>query len=93
VDLSLDVRVVASRDQVSCDLQGEVAILNMKNGIYYGLDPVGAHVWKLIQTSRPIRDIRDSILAEYDVDAQRCEHDLLNLLRDLRDQGLIEVQS
>ena len=34
--------VVAAKDQVSCDLAGEAAILNMKNGVYYGLDPVGA---------------------------------------------------
>jgi len=31
--------VVAVKDQVSCDLAGEAAILNMKSGVYYGLDP------------------------------------------------------
>jgi hypothetical protein len=34
--------VVAAKDQVSCDLVGEAVILDMKSGIYYGLNPVGA---------------------------------------------------
>ena len=31
-----------AKDQVSCDLGGEAALLHMNKGIYYGLDPVGA---------------------------------------------------
>lgn len=32
--------VVAARDQVSSDLGGEVAILDLKGGVYYGLQRV-----------------------------------------------------
>ena len=83
--------VVAARDQLSCDLAGEAAILNLKNGTYYGLDPVGARVWSLIQTPRTVGDIRDAILDEYDVEADRCERDLVALLRQLSAAQLIEV--
>ena len=34
--------ITVAQDVVSCDLADEAAILNMKNGVYYGLDPVGA---------------------------------------------------
>ena len=83
---------VAAKEQVSCDLGEEVAILNLKNGVYYGLDPVGAKVWKLIQKPRTFNQIRDSLLAEYDVDPGRCERDLSALLRKLADQRLLDVQ-
>ena len=33
---------------VATDLGDEAAILNLKDGVYYGLDPVGARVWSLI---------------------------------------------
>jgi hypothetical protein len=36
----MDSIVCAIADQVSCDLDGEAAILNLKSGTYYGLDPV-----------------------------------------------------
>jgi hypothetical protein len=45
-------RIVASRDQVSCDLSGEAALLSLKTGVYYGLNPVGARILSLIQTTR-----------------------------------------
>jgi len=83
--------VVASKDQVSCDLAGEAAILGLKNGVYYGLDPVGARIWNLIQTPALVSAVRDAILQEYDVEAERCERDLLDLLQKLAEQGLLEV--
>ena len=50
--------VVAAKAQVSCDLEGEAAILHRDSGVYYGLDPVGARIWRLVQalTARLVRE-------------------------------------
>jgi len=90
--LSVESVVVASRDQVSCPLGEESAILNLKNSVYYGLDPVGARVWNLLREPRRVAAVRDTLLDEYDVEAKRCEHDLLELLEKMRGEGLIEVR-
>lgn len=90
--VSKDSIVVASREQVSSDLAGEVVMLNLKNGTYYGLDEVGARVWSLIQEPRSVAALRDAITDEYDVEPERCEHDLLALLQELEAAGLIEVR-
>jgi len=84
--------VVTAKAQVSADLDDEAVILNLNSGVYYGLDAVGARIWSLIQEPRTVNDIRDTLLEEYEVDAGRCERDLLALLRELADQGLIEVE-
>lgn len=84
--------VTVAKDQVSCSLGSEAAILNMKNGVYYGLDPVGAHIWKLLQTPQTVADIHQVLLQEYDVESERCHRDLLALLEDLLGAGLIEVR-
>jgi hypothetical protein len=84
--------VVAVKDQVSCDLAGEAAILNIKNGVYYGLDSVGAHIWNLMQEPRAVSDIQNAITSEYDVEPERCARDLFGLLNKLLDEGLIEVK-
>jgi Coenzyme PQQ synthesis protein D (PqqD) len=52
--------VAAAKDQVSCDLAGEAAILNIKNGVYYCLDPVGARIWSLMQEPRAVAEIHFS---------------------------------
>ena len=83
--------VVAAKDQVSCDLAGEAAILNVKSGVYYGLDPVGARIWNLMQEPRAISEIQNTIAGEYDVEPERCARDLMDLLEKLLAEGLIEV--
>jgi hypothetical protein len=90
--ISLDFTVVVSGNQVSSELGEEVAILDLKAGMYYGLDSVGARVWELIQRPKSIREIWNVLLEEYEVDPERCERDLLALLQKLVDEGLVEVQ-
>ena len=92
MSLSQESVVNAAKDQVSCNLGAEAAILNTKEGIYYGLDPIGTQVWKLLQTPRRVADIQKVLLQEYEVEPDRCQHDLLALLEDLLGAGLIEVR-
>jgi hypothetical protein len=84
--------VVAAKDQVSCDLAGEAAILNITSGVYYGLDPVGARIWNLMQQPCEVAEIQNTISDEYDVEPERCARDLVELLEKLLAEGLIEVK-
>lgn len=90
--LSVRSVVVATAEQVSCPLGDESAILNLKNSVYYGMNPVGARVWNLLQQPRSVSELRDTILDEYEVAAERCEHELLELLEKMRTEGLVEVR-
>jgi len=89
-----DTVVVAVQEQVvSADLEDEVVILNLKDGVYYGLNPVGARIWNLLQQPRTVGEIRDIILQEYETSPQRCEEDLRRLLQEMDGRGLIENKS
>jgi hypothetical protein len=90
--LSLQTTVIASAHQVSCPLGDESAILNMKSSVYYGMNPVGSTVWALLKQPKTVAEIRDAILGEYEVEAERCERDLITLLEQLRSEGLIEIR-
>ena len=85
--------VVATKDQVSCDLAGEAAILNIKSGVYYGLDPIGARIWTLMQEPREVLEIQNTITGEYDVAPDQCARDLMALLEKLLAEGLIEIKA
>jgi len=84
--------VVAAKEQISRDLEGEAVILNLKSGMYCGLSEVGARIWQLLQEPTSVKEIRDTLLREYEVEPVRCERELLALLQDLADNGLIEVK-
>lgn len=89
--LSCNSIIVATGQQVSCELGAEAAILNMKNSVYYGLNPVGASIWRMLQEPRSIGEIRDAIAGEYDVSRERVERDLFGLVEKLMDEGLVEM--
>jgi hypothetical protein len=91
--ISMQSVVKVSNEGLSRSIDREVAIVNLQNSTYYGLDPVGAYVWSLLQQPTRVRELRDAMLRKYEVDEQRCEQELLNLLQTMRSEGLIEVQS
>ncbi len=84
--------VVAVKGQVSSDLGGEVAILNLDAGMYYGLDDVGARVWQLAQEPTKVAGIQSRILEEYDVEPERGRREIFELLQELVEEGLLEVR-
>jgi len=83
--------VVASERQVSSDLGGEAVILHLESGVYHGLNAVGAAIWTLLREPRTVGEIQEAILAEFAVDAERCQRDVLALLRQFEAEGLIEL--
>lgn len=78
--------------QVSCSVADETVILHLDEGVYYGLNAVGACIWKTIQLPCSVDQIVDAITTEFDVDRERCLTDVHELLVDLRKHGLITVK-
>lgn len=96
--ISFDKNLVlmVSKDQVSATLTPDptesIVILSLKDSTYYELKEVAARVWSLIQQPCSIQSIRDVLLEEYEVEAERCEADLTALVEDLFRRGLIEKE-
>jgi len=87
----LDSVVTASTQQVAAVLGDEVIILGLDDGAYFGLRGVGARIWDLIKRPMRLRDVADVIVAEFAVDRERCERDLLAFAESLQRRQLIEV--
>ena len=91
--LSAATVLVAARGQVSTELEGEAVILSLADGVYYGLDGVGAMVWERLREPATVAELRDAVTAAFDVDRETAERDLLALLAELIGRGLVEVAS
>jgi hypothetical protein len=84
--------VVAADHQTSAEVDGESVILDLEEGIYYGLNPVGARIWSEIQKPTTVGEITTAITAEYDVDSEQCREDVISLLQDLHENDLIKIE-
>jgi hypothetical protein len=90
--LSRDTRFVLSSEQVSADLNGEMAILGLRSGVYYGLNEAGCRVWKCLEQPHNLAEIRDILLEDYEIDFVQCEKDVEAILIKLFREGLIVAQ-
>ncbi len=89
--ITLASRVRINEDVVFHDLQGEMVLLNLKTGVYFGLDPMGTRIWHLIHEANPLQEVLDSLLEEYEVMEAQCERELLGFVAQLRENELVEV--
>lgn len=93
IEIHDDSVVGVSSRQISSAMGAEQAILQLDSGKYFGLNPVGARIWQLAAEPRKVGDILATLLAEYEVPADRCRADLLAVLHQLHAAGLIEVRN
>ncbi|WP_276253330.1 PqqD family protein [Halomontanus rarus] len=92
-ELSTETVVVADGDFLTTELDDEMVILDGDSSAYYGLNEVGRRIWEQIQDPQSIAEIRDRIVAEYDVEPDRCERDLYDVVADLSSNGLVEISN
>jgi hypothetical protein len=83
--------IVVAEGVLASDFGAEQVILNLRDGVYYGLEDVGARIWQLLQRPTTLPAMRSALASEYDVDPERCERDLFALISDLAARGLVKI--
>ena len=89
--ISRHAAIRIGKDVVFRELEGEMVLLNLATGVYFGLDPVGTRIWTLIDARRSSDEIVETLTAEYEVDADTLGADLARFLLALRDNELVDV--
>jgi hypothetical protein len=80
-----------AKDAISTELDGETVILNIETGIYSGLDQVGTTIWNTLAEPATFVNLKERIMADYEVSEQRCSDDLSVFLDELLKNRLITL--
>ncbi|WP_134680583.1 PqqD family protein [Paracoccus ravus] len=78
-----------SPDCVACEVEDGFVILNLESNLYFGLDGIGAEIWKNLEEPRSIDDLIEFTLSNYEVCAADCSNDVLALVAEMRQNGLV----
>jgi hypothetical protein len=89
--VSFSDRVRLPDDVLISRLQEESVILNLDSERYFGLDDVGTRFLSVLTASDSIEAAYQSLAEEYDVDREVLRQDLVALIQNLQQQGIIEV--
>lgn len=77
--------------QVSCQINDEIAILDMEKSLYFRLEGIAVDVWEALDQPCSVAELRDGIVARFDVTPDTCQADIEALLDQLQSQGLVEI--
>jgi hypothetical protein len=91
--MNINRKYKAVAEHLSCDLNGEAVILNVKNGRYYGINEVGASIWAAIQTPASFGSIESAVLQEFEIDGETCREHIESFLQELTQENLVEVSN
>lgn len=89
--LTLDSHLVLPSHVTFSVVGADSFLLNTRTSKYYLLQEVGSHLWSLLSQGKSLRHAYAILLDEYEVDPPELERDLLELLIDLLENGLVEI--
>ena len=87
----LDQKIKSSPDTFANAVGDETVLLQVKRGVYYGLDPVGTEIWQGLDRGQSLRQICGRIAKEYSMDLATVEGDARKFIQDLKDNEIVVV--
>jgi predicted transcriptional regulator len=90
--LELSATVIPSPEVLVQELDGEAVLLNLESERYFGLDDVGTRVWQHLLEHRRLERVCEEMQKEYDVDESTLRGDVLLLVEELIEAGIVTVE-
>ena len=78
-------------EQVAAELEGEVLMMNINTGNYYGLNEVASFIWRQLARPLPVHMVCDAVQGEFDVPPDTCEADALSFLEGMLKDGMLQL--
>lgn len=90
--VTLASKVEISDEVLMQEVGDEVVLLDLAHESYFGLDPVGSRIWELLPERDDLGAVHKILCDEFDAEPSLIENDLLALVQQLNQAGLVKVQ-
>ena len=91
MSVTVDSVLVQNKEPCAVDLEGDVVVLSLRAGSYFGFNTMASKIWQMLGEPCPVREIFDALIEEHDVDAVTLARDVIPFLQTLIEQKLLRV--
>ena len=91
--ITIDTTIQRNEGMVEAKIDGEMVMMSIENGEYYGLDDIATRIWDMIETPLTVKAICDQLSNEFDVSEAQCQSDVLHFLNVMADQNVIALSA
>jgi len=81
--------VKANEDVVWCPVEGELVLFHSTKGLYFGLNAVGADIWRHLAEGAADHRIVEDLRSKYEVDEVTAQNEVHRLTSELAKADLI----
>ncbi len=79
-----------SKEVLSSRIDDEVVLMSMEADAYFGLDPIGSHIWELLaEEPSTLDELVQKLTDEYDIDEVSCRRDVGAFISNMSERKLI----
>jgi hypothetical protein len=76
---------------LTAEVDGEVVMMSIQQGQYFGLDDIGSDIWKRIEPPCSFAALIDGLAVDYEADRATILADVHNLLLRMADQDVVRL--
>jgi hypothetical protein len=87
--INLEDRICLNSKLNSAEVGGEIILMSLEEGRYYTLDDIGSAIFRRLGGPVLVSVLCDELAREYAAEAAAVEQDVLDLLRNMLENGLI----
>ncbi|MDX8378197.1 MAG: lasso peptide biosynthesis PqqD family chaperone [Mariprofundales bacterium] len=80
MSINLNNTVRRHPEIVHNDMDGEIVMMSVKNGSYFGLNNVGSKIWEMLEQEMSGQQICEKLLEQFDVTEQQCHDEVILFL-------------
>ena len=84
-------RIVRNAKLIAAEIDGDLVMMSVDHGEYFGITGVGSRVWELLATPTTLPDIVRVICAEHAVEEASCRDDMQRFVDELVQLDLVSA--
>ena len=82
-------RLVRAPEIIATEVDGELVLMSIEDGKYFGLDAIGSEIWRRLEVPKSVEALCGELKAHFEGDAATIERDTMAFLDQLSDSGLV----
>ena len=87
-----DATVISRSPSVlTAEVDGEIVMMSIEQGRYFGLDDIGSDIWKRIEPPCSFAALIDGLTADYEADRAAIAADVQVLLDRMAEQDVVRL--
>jgi hypothetical protein len=88
---SINDRTIISRSPsvLAAEVNGEIVMMSVEQGRYFGLDDIGSDIWKRIEPPCSFATLIEGLVVDYEADRATIMTDVQNLLGHMVEHDIV----